>query len=816
GRSAAVSLFTIFGDHLIVTYEDNVVVIFVIATGAVHLTMEDFDANRFKIAAVLHPSTYVNKILFASTQGELQLWNIRSNKLIYSYKSFGSAVTCLTQSPAVDVVAVGLANGHIMLHDLRRDKTVLQFHQDGGPIRAASFRTDGAPILATTVALGTIALWHLDEAKLLATMTHCHASSLTTMEFVPGKPLLLTGGHDNAMKLWAFDAPDSAGRLLRHREGHAAPITHLRFYGTDFELLSASHDRTLRSFSVIRDERNRELSQGTLESQANKKGVPLSALRLPPILDFAVEMSREGEWSNLVTCHSGRDAACLWSTDSKKLADLKLAPDSKHTGNNVYATSVAMSGCGNFALVGRSNGSVVYYNVQSGRVRTVFRSKDGQAHGSAVTAVTVDAVGDTCLSASRDGVMKMWSLKTGKLRTKITFKAAVQKVELFRSSNIAAVVTADNVIRLFDLEVKRIVRSFKGHDARITDLAWFPDGKWIATTSMDLTIRVWDVVSGRLLSWVSVPDAPTSISINHTGEYLVTSHVDNVGMCLWINQSLYTSTMFAPLSPGMYGTQIEMGPPSVALPNSADPESTGATDSSADDSGPAQLDSELVTLSTLPRSRWLYLSRLEEIRHRNRAKEDVIRPRDAPFFLQTNPGVSMLRRRFNAASSSAITAVNVRASVDSFVLNRASFWASIEESSVAHIVCLAGQLSVVVELMDMLKSMGLSAIDLELRSLSEAHDGEQLGMFADFLVAMLAEKRDIELLQAYMDVFLSVSKGWLDFKSCPAFLLAAFLHTCTCPYLSKRSALPCHHRLIPRLLLLGTWPHHAAARVFGG
>lgn len=38
----------------------------------------DFDKATFAVSAVLHPSTYLNKILLGSEQGSLQLWNIRS------------------------------------------------------------------------------------------------------------------------------------------------------------------------------------------------------------------------------------------------------------------------------------------------------------------------------------------------------------------------------------------------------------------------------------------------------------------------------------------------------------------------------------------------------------------------------------------------------------------------------------------------------------------------------------------------------------------------------------------------------------------
>jgi U3 small nucleolar RNA-associated protein 21 len=57
--------------------------------------------------------------------GSLRLVNIRSGKLVHEFppdeNNFDAAVTVLEQSTAVDVLAVGLANGRIHLRNIRTD-----------------------------------------------------------------------------------------------------------------------------------------------------------------------------------------------------------------------------------------------------------------------------------------------------------------------------------------------------------------------------------------------------------------------------------------------------------------------------------------------------------------------------------------------------------------------------------------------------------------------------------------------------------------------------------------------------------------------
>ncbi|CAI8028361.1 WD repeat-containing protein 36 [Geodia barretti] len=100
-----------------------------------HLISID-DQNCLKIC------TYLNKILLGSRSGQLQLWNIRTSKLIHAFPGWGgSAILTLVQSPAVDVVGAGLEDGGVVLHNLRYDETVMRFRQEWGPATALSFRT---------------------------------------------------------------------------------------------------------------------------------------------------------------------------------------------------------------------------------------------------------------------------------------------------------------------------------------------------------------------------------------------------------------------------------------------------------------------------------------------------------------------------------------------------------------------------------------------------------------------------------------------------------------------------------------------------
>lgn len=82
------------------------------------------------------------QVIIGSQEGTLQLWNVSTKKKLYEFKGWKSSISSCVSSPALDVVAVGCADGTIHVHNIRYDEELVTFtHSTRGAVTALSFST---------------------------------------------------------------------------------------------------------------------------------------------------------------------------------------------------------------------------------------------------------------------------------------------------------------------------------------------------------------------------------------------------------------------------------------------------------------------------------------------------------------------------------------------------------------------------------------------------------------------------------------------------------------------------------------------------
>lgn len=138
------------------------------------------------------------------------------------------------------------------------------------------------------------------------------------------------------------------------------------------------------------------------------------------------------------------------------------------------------------------------------------------------------------------------------------------------------------------------------------------------------------------------------MTVSPNSDFLATSHIDDLGIYLWTNISLYKHVSLKPLPEDFVPKAIQMptvkqsqeeileqGLEAMDIKEEPDEVETWDTD---------QVEADMITLANLPEARWQNLLHLDVIKARNKPKVAPEKPKNAPFFLPTITGPDGLTR----------------------------------------------------------------------------------------------------------------------------------------------------------------------------
>jgi len=163
------------------------------------------------------------------------------------------------------------------------------------------------------------------------------------------------------------------------------------------------------------------------------------------VTQFDFTEFRESDWSNVLTSHSDAKAAFLWDYADHKMSKVPVETSQKQ----VQVSSVCVTQCGNFGIIGYLNGAIQKFNMQSGKDRGFLKAQGKEkVHTAKVTGLGIDYLNKFLISASLDGTIKQWDFYRGLLLKSVSI-GCPEHLIYNRMNDLVAVSTSQLEVKVF-------------------------------------------------------------------------------------------------------------------------------------------------------------------------------------------------------------------------------------------------------------------------------------------------------------------------------------------------------------------------------
>jgi WD40 repeat protein len=315
-----------------------------------------------------------------------------------------------------------------------------------------------------------------------------HAADVRVARFGPdGKTLLTWGGHDLTIRRWDAASGKAIGQIAVPSQSHAFVIP-----SQDERVLAAGD------------------ADGTLHLYDAASGKEKHILKpVPPSYGQTVACSPDSRLLAVVSM--GGEALRLYEVATGKEKHALPLPSAPSGRRGLVAPGVRPSRRIAFSPDGRlvavMDGNVVLWDVATGReVEQLGQPREG----TVVRDIAFSPDGRTLAVDTNVAEIGLWEIASGQKRltvnpltvkpeeaswafmTVVPWGVNATTIALSPAGRLLAQ-TDQSKARLWDLRTGKEVRVFDGHRGLVYALAFAPDGKRLATGSLDSTGLIWDV-----------------------------------------------------------------------------------------------------------------------------------------------------------------------------------------------------------------------------------------------------------------------------------------------------------------------------------
>lgn len=497
------------GQYLAAGSADGKIRIFGSADGRLLRTLEGHQDGVLDVDF----SSDSRQLVSASYDNTARVWDLASGKSIDTLSGHNWWVWSARFSPdaARIVTASQDSNAIVWQRDNSGSYQPTSYFTDHeGPVYAAAFSASGDRV-ATGGYDKTIRVWQPDQVGELdlaaelqstteddsaAVVLTGHEAAVRSVAFGPAGQTLLSGSHDNTLRLWNLGEAVE----LKALRGHGSRVESVALGPEGKFAASGSQDGTLRVWDVDGYVESQTLGSKTLAGHAD-----------------AVLAARFAADGRVLTASRDRTAK-LWDAEGNELA--KFAQ-----GHEYLASTAVFFDAGRKLATGAGDNTVRIWNVGTGAELQVLRGT------GRVGTVAVDPSGQWLATGGANNLVRWWDLASGEQLASLEGHEAEVTAAAFHPE-LALLATGDDrgEIRLwqFDGQQASLKEALRGHNGTVTELEFGPTGELLYSASGDNTCSAWNVATGDEVpdAMLSHPDWVAAMDVSADGRVAVTACED--------------------------------------------------------------------------------------------------------------------------------------------------------------------------------------------------------------------------------------------------------------------------------------------------
>lgn len=197
----------------------------------------------------------------------------------------------------------------------------------------------------------------------------------------------------------------------------------------------------------------------------------------------------------------------------RPLPDLKVHP---------LASVMRLSPDGSLLATASADGAVEIHSTAAGDLIC-----PRLLHGEGIFDVAFNPAGNRLATASNDKTLRLWEIPSGRELARVSGQTFRRVRFSPDGRTLLVALRRERLAQLYDAETLAATGPTLHHDDFVTDAIFSPDGKRIATTSLDYTARLWDAQTGvSLTAPLSHANEVNQVCFSPDGSMLATGGIE--------------------------------------------------------------------------------------------------------------------------------------------------------------------------------------------------------------------------------------------------------------------------------------------------